>query len=164
MKSVTILSLLFSFLLIITQSGCEPPLTVPETAQNAIFTPTKIYILPLTDFVQVDDDENQTELKLFVSLLDSFGSQIKAPCVFRFELYEYVKRSSEPMGKRVAIWPDVDLTNAAINNDYWQDYLRAYEFNLPSDPAGDKNHILQITCLCPKGKRLIAEFNFKNTK
>jgi len=164
MKTVNILSRAFFFILLLSQAGCEPPQKVTETTQSAVFCPAKVYILPLTDFVQVGDSEEQTEINIHVSMLDSFGSQIKAPAVFRFELYEYVKRSSEPMGKRVAIWPDVDLTNAAKNNDYWQDFLRAYEFNLPFDPARDKSYIMQITCLCPNGKRLTDEFNLKHKK
>ena len=41
--------------------------------------------------------------------MDSFGSAIKSPCIFRIELYEYVERSPSPLGKRLEIWPDIDL-------------------------------------------------------
>ena len=67
---------------------------------------------------------------MYAALRDSFGSCLKAPGVFRFELYEYVQYSSEPKGKRIIIWPDIDLTDAAENNEYWNDFLRAYEFSL----------------------------------
>ncbi len=164
MKSETILSCIFSFLLLLAQAGCEPPQPVIEPTQRAIYAPAKVHILPLTEFVNVGDAERQSQVKLYVSLLDSFGSQIKAPGVFRFELYEYVQRSAEPMGRRVAIWPDIDLTNAVENNKYWRDFLRAYEFYLPFDADSDKTYILQATCLCPDGRRLSAEFNLKHTK
>jgi len=137
-------------------TGCEPAqvATEPKPGANAIFAPVKVKILPLTKFIDVRSTEGKTAIKSYVSLIDSFGSQIKAPGIFRFELYEYSQRSSEPKGKRVAIWPDIDLTNPAKNNDYWRDFLRAYEFNLPFEPAGDKSYILQTNCLS-------AEFNLK---
>jgi len=164
MKLAAILFCIFFFGLLLVQAGCEPPQAGTKPTQKAIYTPAKVYILPLTEFVNVGDAEKQTQVKLYVSLLDSFGSQIKAPGVFRFELYEYVQRSAEPMGRRVSIWPDIDLTNPVENNKFWRDFLRAYEFNLPFDPAGDKNYILQTTCLRPDGRRLSAEFNLKYTK
>jgi len=151
MKLTAILPFIFSFILLLVQAGCEPPQAGTEPTQKAIYAPAKVHILPLTDFANVGNAEKQTEVELYVSLLDSFGSQIKAPGVFRFELYEYVQRSADPMGKRVAIWPDIDLTNPVENNKFWRDFLRAYEFNLPFEPAGDKTYILQTTCLCPDG-------------
>ena len=39
----------------------------------------------------------------YVSLMDVFGSQIKGPAVFRFELYEKVVRSSEPKGNKCSL-------------------------------------------------------------
>ena len=123
----------------------------------AKYCPEKIDIIPLTGFVKVDDVQ-QSQINLYVSLLDSFGSEIKSPCVFRFELYEKVQRSAEPKGKRVVIWPDIDLTEPAMNNQYWRNFLRAYEFNLPFAPASTQIYILEVTCLCPSGKRLTSNF------
>jgi hypothetical protein len=97
-------------------------------------------------------------------LLDSFGCQVKSAGVFRFELYERVERSAEPKGRRVVIWPDIDLIDAAANNENWRDFLRAYEFNLDFDLQGSQNYVLQVTCLCPGGKRLSAEFGLECMK
>ena len=124
------------------------------------FAPAKINIMPLTEFIS-PDDARQANINLYVSLLDSFGSQIKSPCVFRFELYQKVQRSSEPKGRRVIIWPDIDLTDLVKNDEYWRDFLRAYEFNLPFEfrlGRTNQSYILQVTSLCPIGRRLSDEF------
>jgi len=124
------------------------------------FAPAKINIMPLTEFIS-PDDARQANINLYVSLLDSFGSQIKSPCVFRFELYQKVQRSSEPKGSRVIIWPDIDLTDLVKNDEYWRDFLRAYEFNLPFEfrlGRTNQSYILQVTSLCPIGRRLSDEF------
>ena len=119
--------------------------------------------MPLTEFISVDD-ARQAKIKIYVSLLDTFGSQIKSPVTFRFELYEYVQRSAEPKGKRIIIWSDIDLTEPAENNVYWRDFLRAYEFNLPFEQAANQSYILQVTCLCPNGKRISSEFTLRHSE
>ena len=158
-------------------AGCEsasggPGLTGPATKTDddfkrlsvySHFAPAKINIMPLTEFIS-PGDARQANINLYVSLLDSFGSQIKSPCVFRFELYQKVQRSSEPKGRRVIIWPDIDLTEPVANDEYWRDFLRAYEFNLPFESAANQSYILQVTCLCPTGRRLSDEFALKLTK
>ena len=152
-------------------AGCEsasggPELTGPATQTDddfkrlsvySHFAPAKINIMPLTEFIS-PGDARQANINLYVSLLDSFGSQIKSPCVFRFELYQKVQRSSEPKGRRVIIWPDIDLTDLVENDEYWRDFLRAYEFNLPFESATKQSYILQVTSLCPTGRRLSDEF------
>jgi hypothetical protein len=124
-------------------AGCEQMQGLPEyTAETdsdfkrlsvySHFAPEKISIMPLTEFIN-PGGTRQANMNLYVSLLDSFGSQIKSPCVFRFELYQKV-------------------------------FLRAYEFNLPLESAENQSYILQITCLCPTGRRLSDEFAIKLTK
>lgn len=162
-----VLPVLFSvFFLLIT--GCQQGGGASKTSARssdekdkfsiyADYCPEEIDIIPLTGFVKLGDAQ-QSQIDLYVSLLDSFGSEIKSPCVFRFEIYEKVQRSAEPKGKRVVIWPDIDLTEPAINNQYWRNFLRAYEFNLPFIPAGNQIYILEVTCLCPTGRRLTSDF------
>jgi len=157
--------------MLLANAGCElfPGLTaktnndVKELSVYSRFAPAKINIMPLTEFIRIGDTQ-QPNINLYVSLLDSFGSQIKSPIVFRFELYQRVLRSAEPKGRRVVIWPDIDLTEPAANNEYWQDFLRAYEFDLPFEPDASQSYILQVTCLCPNGRRISAEFALKLTK
>jgi hypothetical protein len=165
MKTVAVIVQMF--LLLLCGAGCEP--TDTELSSRADFNqlsaygPVKLDIMPLTEFTRTGDNEKPSKIKVYVSLLDSFNCQIKTPAVFRFELYDKVPRSAEPKGKRIAIWPDINLTDAAKNNDYWRDFLRAYEFDLPFEPESNRSYILQITSLCPGGRRLSAEFTLKHT-
>jgi hypothetical protein len=127
----------------------------------ARYAPVKMDIMPLTEFVEPNGVEGRTKIKAYVSLSDMFGCQMKSPCVFRFELYEHIKRSGEPKGKRLIIWPDINLNNVTENNKYWRDFLRAYEFNFDFEPQKNQSYILQATCLCPNGRRLSADFNIR---
>lgn len=174
MKLFNIFIRLLLLMLISVNIGCEQSKRPPDIPFEAdispdmlsIYTsyvPVKIDIMPLTEFVDAGVAQ-QSKINVYVSLIDPFGSQIKSPGIFRFELYEYMKRSAELKGKRAFIWPDVDLTDPISNNDLWQDFLRAYEFNLPCGQLKDQDYILQVTCLCPNGKRLSSEFTFKHTK
>ncbi len=164
--------LLFAFILLVP--GCNLPtrnLEISEQTSNDLdilslyirYAPIKTDIMPLTEFIH-GGDAQQAHINLYISLIDSFGSQIKSPGVFRFELYEYAPRSAEPKGKRVILWPEIDLSDTVTNHQYWRDFLRAYEFDLPFDAALNQNYILQVTFLCPGGKRLLNEFLLKPTK
>jgi hypothetical protein len=128
-----------------------------KTAIYLKYLPVKIDILPLTGQAKSDDPE-KPRLNIYVSLLDSFGSQLKSPCVFRFELYQRLQRSADSKGARAMIWPDMDLNEPQNNEQYWRNYLRAYEFSLPLEKLDSQNFILEVTCLCPNDKRLTAEF------
>ena len=178
MKTAGVTTQIFFFILLLVEAGCEPPQVGPgrtgpppiavndcnEVSTYARYAPVKIDIVPLTEFTGVSDAGEEPKIKVYVSLLDSFGSQIKSPGIFRFELYERVPRSAEPKGRRIAIWPDIDLTDVVENNHYWRDFLRAYEFNFDFEPESDQSYVLQVTCLCPNGKRLSAEFALTRTK
>ena len=132
-------------------------------AGGPAFTPVKIGILPLTELSSPSDANSGAKLSVFVTLLDAFGSQMKAPGVLRFELYEYIPRSAQSKGPRLNLWPDVDLTNPAQNNKYWRGFLRAYEFVLDTQASRDKTYILEATCMCPDGRRLSGEYVLKNS-
>jgi hypothetical protein len=130
----------------------------------ANYAPVKIEIVPLTEIVYADNAEEESKVVAYVSLLDSFGSHVKMPGVFRFELYERVARSAEPKGRRIVLWPDTDLSGAAENNKFWRDFLRAYEFIFTFKSQSNQCYILQATYLSPNGKRLLAEFSLKCTE
>ena len=174
MKQLHIITWLLLLTLLLNIIGCEqpkPPVEISEKIDNSDdnlsiytrFVPVKIDIMPLTEFVDAGDAQQPT-INIYVSLIDSFGSQIKSPGMFRFELYEYIQRSAEPKGKRTVIWPDVDLTDPVTNNDSWRDFLRAYEFSFPCEQTNSQDYILQVTCLCPNGKRLSSEFTLRHIK
>ncbi len=163
------------FFLFFTVVGCESPQPTAESASRsdsaspevsvyAGYTPVKVDILPLTELVGGSEEAKASAIKVYVSLLDTFDCQTKSPGVFRFELYKKVERSAEPKGKRITIWPDIDLMDPPENNKYWRDFLRAYEFILDFEPTGRPSYILQVTCLCPEGKRLSAEFALEDAK
>jgi len=119
------------------------------------FEPKKVKILPLTGFQKPENGSVGVEkIVLYVSLLDGFDCQIKAPSIFRFEAYERVPRSPTLKGKRVIIWPDIDLTMASSNNKYWKKFLRAYKFHLDFESEANKDYILQVTAFYPRGKIL----------
>jgi len=130
------------------------------------FAPVKIGILPLTELSSPSGAGPGAKLSVFVVLLDAFGSQVKAPGVLRFELYEYVPRSAQPKGRQLALWPEIDLTGPAENHKYWRDFLRAYEFELDAQVGRDKPYVLEATCTCPMSpdKRLLAEYILKGSQ
>ena len=151
----------------ITEQSVAPPVedaakTTPPAGGPA-FAPVKIGILPLTELSGPSGANPEARLSIFVSLLDAFGSQIKAPGVLRFELYEYVPRSAQAKGQRLTLWPEVDLTGPVQNNRYWRDFLRAYEFVLDARASRDRTYILEVTCTCPDVRRLSAEYILKNS-
>lgn len=172
MKTIRITIIVLFFISLFLQTGCETSqkgtkqqekLLQTVTDCNEVFayagySPMKIDILPLTEYTAADNSPGSAKIEVYVSLSDSFGSQIKTPGIFRFELYERVPRSAEPKGKRIIHWPDTNLTNIAENENHWRDFLRAYEFILPVESQTNQNCILQATCICPNGKRLSAEF------
>jgi hypothetical protein len=136
-------------------------------APCARFSPARIDVLPITSLAPARDSAGSSTINVYVCLLDSFDSQIKSPAVFRFELFERAQRSADPKGKRLAIWPDIDLTDPAANNNLWQDFMRSYLFSLPlqSRHAGTaENCILHVTCFCPSGRRLSADFLIRSQR
>ncbi len=165
MKAAGLISLVLFFALLLPGAGCDSVIVAPkpppqsnnglDVSVYAAYAPAKLDIVPLTELISVGDARRTLQINLYVSLLDSFGSQIKSPGVFRFELYEYVQRSADPKGMRLVIWPDIDLTDSAKNNEHWQDFLRAYEFNMDFEADRNQNYVLYVTCLCPSGKPFI---------
>ena len=169
------LSVIFCLCLYLVGAGCDMKMVDTKEQINSdsnldalsVYTdyaPVKIEIVPLTEIIYADNAEEESKIIVYVSLLDSFGSQVKMPGVFRFELYERVARSAEPKGRRIVFWPDTDLSGAAENNKFWRDFLRAYEFIFTFTSQSNQCYILQATYLSPNGKRLSAEFSLKCTQ
>ena len=146
-----------------SEAGAVTGQGLEKFSAYARYAPVKIDILPLTEVIFVDDID-RSGIDVYVSLIDQYGCQVKLPGTFRFELYEHVQRSAEPKGRRITIWPDFDLNGPAANNEGWLDFLRAYEFNLPFDQAGAQDYILEVTCFCPNGRRLLSEYTLRHTE
>jgi len=165
-RIVTRAGMIFLFVLLI-DCGCDTfpaENTVPGGTDGCVYAdyrPVRLDIMPLTELAAAGDAQAFSGIKVYVSALDESGCQVKSPGVFRFELYEHVDRSGRPRGRRIAIWPDVDLTDAAENNRYWQDFLRTYRFDLDFEPQPGQRYVLQVTSLCPDGRRLSADFELE---
>ena len=167
MNAVKISGKTFFVAVLLLYAGCSGPpnesgqLNLPfvqsDAALYARYGPARIDILPITTINPAPSAVDYT-INVYVCLVDSFGSQIKSPATFRFELFQQVQRSSEPKGKRIVIWPDINLTDPVANNNHWQDFLRAYLFSLPLEKPASETTILQVTCISTSGKRLTANF------
>lgn len=156
-KVITKIIIVLNLVIIISGCGVQEK-TAGQGAKTDfydMFEPAKIEIMPLSDFTQSDKG---FKITVYLSLLDSFGCSEKWPAVFRFELCEYLSRSVEPLGRRIKIWPDIDLKEPAKNNQNWQDFLRAYKFNLDIESVNKQNYILQSTVILPNDKRLTRQF------
>ena len=133
MRTFRVTLQIFFFLLLFVEAGCEPAQVgirkneQPHKSVNdcnefsfyAPYTPVKIDIVPLTEFIGINDLGEGPTIKVYLSLLDSFGYQIKAPGIFRFELYERVPRSADPKGMaRAAVdamrqeYPEIEVEEA----------------------------------------------------
>lgn len=141
--------------------GCEEvqrnSKPAPGTFQKTcIFMPHKI------SFNQLTEISKSGQINAYIDVTDEFHSRMKTQSIWRFELYTKAARSAEPSGDRVQLWTDIDLTQAVENNNYWQDYLRCYKFELnPQSELVASNYILQATCFTSEGKRLTDTIELK---
>ncbi len=149
-------------------AGCEDALVLSDdeggvSASECAYGVNEIHVVGLTTLKSHQQGEAGSQLQVCLDLVDSFGSRIKAPGKFRFELYEFVSRSAQPMGKRLFISSDIDLFDAQDNDEYWHDYLRSYIFDLKIGfrVVAGTEYILQVTCLTGDGKRVTDTFQIK---
>jgi hypothetical protein len=166
MKTISFLAKLFFVLAIAFYAGCSTrppgadstPALFHDSTPCSRFGPARIDVLPITSIAPASAADRDATIDAYVCLIDAFDSQIKAPVIFRFELFQRLQRSADPKGKRLIVWPDIDLTDPAVNSNLWQDFLRAYLFSLPLQKTSAENCILHVTVICPLGKRLTADF------
>ena len=166
MKTISFPTKLFFVLAIAFYAGCSTqppgadssPALFHDSTPCSHFGPARIDVLPITSIAPASAADRDATINAYVCLIDAFDSQIKAPVIFRFELFQRLQRSADPKGKRLIVWPDIDLTDPAVNNNLWQDFLRAYLFSLPLQKTSAENCILHVTVICPSGKRLSADF------
>jgi len=160
---ISIFLLTLVFIAGCSDSPSGPIFTPLGPAPCTHFGPKKIDVLPITTVTPASASGGDSTINVYVCLLDEFDSQIKSPATFRFELFQHIQHSVNRKGKRLSVWPDIDLMDPAENNNLWQDFLRAYLFNLPLQKTAADNCILHVTCICPAGKRLTADFLIRST-
>ena len=150
--------------------GCGPESVVqmPVVNDRGFDTPAgfqvgSVHIVGLTRIISQTEVAPQKQINVFVDVLDIFDSRIKAPCRFRFELYEFLPRSGQNLGRRIFMWEQFDLTGVKANNAAWKDHLRAYQFDLPLEleRAVSGPYMLQVTCMTAGGKRLTDTFKLQ---
>ena len=149
-----------SFVLLLV--GCEEDISLSGdenesvSPSGCVYGVEEIHITGLTELKLESQDTAGSQLQVYLDLLDSFGSRIKSPGKFRFELYEFVSRSRQSRGKRLFIWPDIVIFDAQDNDEYWQDYLRSYVFSFKTEirVVAGREYILEVTCFTGDGKRI----------
>jgi hypothetical protein len=156
--------LIFVVMILLFFSGCGDPDSGDGNSLDGkgpcVYAANQVRVIGLTSIKPNPNSGSSTVISAYVGLHDSFDTSIKGPGVFRFELYEYVPRTGDRKGKRLYSWPDIDLNDATENNNYWKDFLRAYNFTLNTgiDPNLPTTYVLQVTCVMPSGRRLTDVF------
>ncbi|RKY05825.1 MAG: hypothetical protein DRP65_12575 [Planctomycetota bacterium] len=165
----TAVVVIFAVAGVICSTGCGPDSSAGRVSSGTggdalgAYMPSEVHIVGLTEITPVSAGPWQGKLNAYVDLVDSFGCCVKSPGLFRFELYEFVPRSSQPKGKRIFFPQDIDLTDATENNKHWRDFLRAYQFELPLNfsPKPDESFVLEVTFTTPQGNRLRDTFHIR---
>jgi hypothetical protein len=147
---------------ILLLSGCEQIQNQSSDAYSGKFQRSCLFSPEKIAFNQLTEKTQPGQITVYIDVFDQFGSRIKAASVWRFELFGYVTRSADPMGSRINLWPDIELTDPVINNKAWQEYLHCYKFDLDidTDLAG-KTYILQAVCFTADNRRLSDTFQLK---
>lgn len=139
------------------------PATRLHAPEAVGFWPADVTVLPLTVLFAPADEGTPPYIHLFVGLRDSHGCFVKSPGTFRVELYERVPRSDQTSGRRLSVWPDIDINDPEENQGYWRDYLRCYEFRLDLSSALAQRAvaILEITFLSANEERLATQYTLE---
>ncbi|MFI4911404.1 MAG: hypothetical protein ACIAQZ_07030 [Sedimentisphaeraceae bacterium JB056] len=116
------------------------------------FAAAEVSVNRLTEITYIDDYNEYAKIDAFVSLSDKFGVKLKSPGILRFELYEFKSLSANEVGRMIYSWPVIDITDSAVNNEYWRDSLRCYmfELELQAKLAETEKYVLSVTFSNPK--------------
>jgi len=157
-KSFLVMVLMFGFL------GCEEVQRIASDSPGGAIKGGCLFLPQKIKFNQLTELTGSQRITAYIDVFDQFDSRIKAAGVWRFELYEYALRSANPMGSRIRIWDDIELTEAGVNQAHWREYLHCYEFelNLESELGGGKTYILQAVCFTADGKRITDTIELKS--
>ena len=115
------------------------------------FRPVAVRLQPsFTHIEKGDSDSGQAgDVEAYVTLKDLYGDSLKYLGRFRFELFKYRQRVSDPRGERFEQEgvQEFDLTEIEINQQYWDSTTGNYRFDLklPGDWQEVQKIVLQIT-------------------
>lgn len=127
--------------------GCQPPCDcdtqLNASVKSASFGVADVRSVALSKIISAENGAN-SRIRLLLELLDDYTTRIKAPFVVRFELYQYQKDVPGNIGTRLKLFNDLDLVDSKINNSYWNDFLRCYEFDLNMGFAANKGDIYTL--------------------
>ena len=142
-KPLSVLGWVYPAIAIIAIAGCSTqPTPMLSKADSSV---DRVSISAITEFVQGSEGP---QIKTLVEFSSASDLAVKTPCTFRFELYEFQPVSSDPRGRRVVIWPTIDLNDPHMIERHWKDFLRGYEFFLPLEftPRQGGKYVLEVTC------------------
>jgi len=142
---------LFGFM--IAGMGCNGPESVGDGGADwhSAFWVDRVQLQrSFTRIVEGNPPQGETPMiEVFVEVFDQYGDPIKAAGEFRFEIFRYVPAVSDPRGRRYENegMQEFDLTQAEINQQYWDSITLSYRMrlNLPPDAADAKQVVLQVT-------------------
>ncbi len=150
---------LLSFLILFS-SGCAHKNM--QTSQESKETRRRINsakIVGLSEISFVDKSIPRSDLKIYVDLLSKDRTNIAAPAIFRFELYDYQPYITNKRGKRIFLWKDIDLRDKKAAQKHWRSIFNSYEFDLSLPVALlKKKYLLVATVIVSEKKRIETSY------
>ena len=136
-----------------TTAAAQP---VPEPIN--LLLPKTVRIHPFTGTRSFDEAGGIRGIDVRIEAIDHYGDPIKAFGQMRFELFRFKPNSTDPKGKRIAVWEE-SIIAPKKNLVHWDKITRTYEFKLQWDspiPVGRK-FVLQAVFTSPFTERMFAE-------
>ncbi|MEM8872885.1 MAG: hypothetical protein AAGD32_01385 [Planctomycetota bacterium] len=128
----------------------------PTTVDDTRFAAERLRLHPIfTRPADFQDDPAIDGIAAVVEFTDRFGDPVKASGNVIFEVYAYQPNSPDPRGDRLGEPWTGSIATLDLQERRWNKSLRAYDFELEWDAAGDGNRIvLQATMNLLDGRRL----------
>ena len=129
---------------------------VPEPIN--LLLPKSVRIHPFTGTRSFDEAGGIRGIDVRIEAVDHYGDPTKAFGQMRFELFRFKPNSTDPKGKRIAVWEESTIAPKK-NLVHWDKITRTYEFKLQWDspiPVGRK-FVLQAVFTSPFTERMFAE-------
>ncbi len=153
---------------VLALAGCSgtgsPPVTSVAQKNQDMFAPVSMRIHPI--FTQVKDwngDKHPDGIEAELEFLDRFGDPTKARGKVMFELFDYIKISEDPRGKRMANPYIATINTLEEQETRWNRTSRTYSFQLAFPTVRrDKTYVLTATFEPTTGKRMFSRLIIKS--